>query len=290
MGQYDFVDFPGIRRVRKENLNYRIVDNPKADNKNCLIFFSGNGIYYPNSEEVFDEVIVKNDRYEWENIAKSPLINKNCARIIFVRDVLKQWYVEGISEKNNSIEKVFELLKKLADGYAIETCGNSAGGYAAVLFGCLLKAKKIFTVSGQFFLPEPDVSRGLLLKHRNDSEYSRWYNLKKLTEHYAGKIVYIFPVKCQQDKNQYNFIKGVANICYVPVDSASHGMGLMNLNYQYLFFNDSNRFEKFLIKSEHAKNIGGGYRRLDLLYKTIGFFEATKVVLKIIDRKIKKTD
>ena len=288
MGQYDFVDFPGIRKIRKENLNYKIVDNHEADNKNCLIFFSGNGIYYPNTEDVFDEVIVKNDRYEWENIAKSPLVNKNCARIIFVRDVFKQWYVEGISEENNSIEKVFELLKKLTDGYAIETCGNSAGGYAAVLFGCLLKAKRIFTVSGQFFLPEPDVSRGLLLKHRNDSEYNHWYNLKNLVEHYAGEIVYIFPAKCQQDKNQYNFIKDVANICCVPVDSASHGMGLMNLNYQYLFFNDSARFEKFLIKSEKSKNIGGGYRRLSLLYKTIGFFEAAKVVLKIIGRKIKK--
>lgn len=195
--------------------------------------------------------------------------------------------MEGISEENNSIEKVFELLKKLTDGYAIETCGNSAGGYAAVLFGCLLKAKRIFTVSGQFFLPEPDVSRGLLLKHRNDSEYNRWYNLKNLVEHYAGKIVYIFPAKYQQDKNQYNFIKDVANICFVPVNSTSHGIWLMNLNYQYLFFNDSARFEKFLIKSEKTKNIGGGYRRLDLLYKTIGFFEATKVVLKIIGRKIK---
>lgn len=288
MGQYDFVYFQSVIKIRKKNLNYRIVDNPEADNKNCLIFFSGNGIYFPNTEEVFDEVIVKNNRYEWENIAKSSLINKNCARIIFVRDVFKQWYVEGISDENNSVQKVFELLKRLSYGYSIETCGNSAGGYAAVLFGCLLKAKRIFTVSGQFFLPEPDVSRGLLLNHKNDSEYNRWYNLKDLIEHYAGKIVYIFPTKCQQDKNQYNFIKDVANICYVPVDSASHGMGLMNLNYQYLFFNDSNRFEKFLIKSEHAKNIGGGYRRLDLLYKTIGFFEATKVVLKIIGRKIKK--
>lgn len=89
MGQYDFVDFSGIRKIRKENPNYKIIDNHGADNKNCLIFFSGNGIYYPNSEEVFDEVIVRNDRYEWENIAKSSLINKNCARIIFVRDVFK---------------------------------------------------------------------------------------------------------------------------------------------------------------------------------------------------------
>ena len=114
-------------------------------------------MYFPNEEAEFFDKIIKNNRYEWQNISNDKVFEKKAGKIILVRDVHKQWYVEGISEEYNSVDKTVQLLKSLTDGYEIVTVGNSAGGYAAVLFGCLLNAEKVFTRSGQFFFTNKEV-------------------------------------------------------------------------------------------------------------------------------------
>ena len=55
-----------IRQAYKA-LNYRIVETSARTN-NAIVFFSGNGLYFPNTKEVFENVILNSDRYEWENI------------------------------------------------------------------------------------------------------------------------------------------------------------------------------------------------------------------------------
>ena len=139
-----------VQNIYKTNPNF-IIKETNRKSKICIIFFSGNGLYFPNEEAEFFDKIIKNNRYEWQNISNDKVFEKKAGKIILVRDVHKQWYVEGISEEYNSVDKTVQLLKSLTDGYEIVTVGNSAGGYAAVLFGCLLNAKKVFTISGQFF-------------------------------------------------------------------------------------------------------------------------------------------
>lgn len=107
--------------------NYRIETNKGVTNKRCIIFFSGNGLYYPNMEHTFRETIVKNDRYEWERVAQAETIKQNYEKVIFVRDIYKSFYVKGINYQYPSIDDLLLFLKGLTKGYSIVTCGNSAG-------------------------------------------------------------------------------------------------------------------------------------------------------------------
>ena len=75
--------------------NIKVVDY--SDIKVCYIFFSSHGLYFPNTLEEFEEKVVKQNRFEWENIASSKEIRKVCGRAIFDRDIYKQYYVSVIN-------------------------------------------------------------------------------------------------------------------------------------------------------------------------------------------------
>lgn len=70
--------------------------------------------------------------------------------MIFVRDIYKTFYVKGINHDVSSIDALLELLEEKTAGYQIVTCGNSAGGYMAVIAGKHLSADRIFSFGGQW--------------------------------------------------------------------------------------------------------------------------------------------
>ena len=113
----------------------------------CAIYFSSNGIYFPNTENTFNEIIVKKNRYEWYDTRV-----KDAQKHIFVRDVFKQWYVKGINSQIDTQAKLLDFLRKETEGYDIITIGSSAGGYASALFGTLLHAKIALAFSPQITL------------------------------------------------------------------------------------------------------------------------------------------
>ena len=53
--------------------------------------------------------------------------------MIFVRDMWKQWYINGINQKIDSVEKVIEFLRTETENMRVTTVGNSSGGYMATL-------------------------------------------------------------------------------------------------------------------------------------------------------------
>lgn len=230
---------PIVREVYNNSENIRIIDTPHAQHKykRCLIFFSGNGLYFPNTDECFRQTIIENDRYEWANTAKSELVQRNTDRIILVRDILKQWYAEGVNAKLYTVELTAKHLKELSSGYIVETCGNSAGGYAAVLFGCLLCARRVFSVSGQFVLTNEYICKNpLLQKHKDDAAYSRFFDTRPFLEHYSGEVIYAYPCLWKDDIEQAKMVQGIRQVRAMKVRASSHGAGLMTVNYQYLFF------------------------------------------------------
>lgn len=95
-------------------------------------FFSSNNIYYPNTQDQLEDTIEKN-KFEWENIAKSKSILTKYGKMIFVRDMWKQWYINGINQKIDSVEKVIEFLRTETENMRVTTVGNSSGGYMATL-------------------------------------------------------------------------------------------------------------------------------------------------------------
>lgn len=110
--------------------NYKIEYNNAVINNECVIYFFSNNIWYPNTEEAFRKSIVENNRYEW---------NRNSYRIgkknIYLRDIYKSWYVQGINDKINSVDAIVDWLRKETSGYEVVCIGSSAGGYMAALVG-----------------------------------------------------------------------------------------------------------------------------------------------------------
>lgn len=84
---------------------------------------------------------------------------------VFVRDVRQAWYSLGVEGVSDDIPQTARHLSDvlLEEGIAgtIFT-GASAGGYAALLFGTLLRADEVHAFSPQTFL-----SRRLRLRHRD---------------------------------------------------------------------------------------------------------------------------
>jgi len=183
-------DLPLLETAYSELDNYKIIENSKSTSKHVIIAFSGNGLYYPNEEHILQKKILEEDYYEWYNILKDEI--SKYKKIIFVRDVRKTWYVDGINKKYNTIEKVFDLLKQVTSEYDEITCvGNSAGGYAAVLFGCLLNAKKIFTISGYIHVNNTiyeDLLNPKLLQASKNPEKYKWFDISPLVAEYKGTI------------------------------------------------------------------------------------------------------
>ena len=142
------------------NPNY-LIEYSEADSifedKYCAVYFSSNNIYYPNTKYEFQKQILNKNRFEWYG-ARIQKASKH----IFIRDNKKQWYLEGINNNFNSIEKLEAFLIKETKGYKTIMLGSSAGGYAAVLFGSLLKSEYILSFNGQFKLND-------LLKSSNES-------------------------------------------------------------------------------------------------------------------------
>lgn len=128
--------------------NY-IIEEIDSNNHSCIIFFSGNGLYFPNELEVFRRQIQINNRYEWRKTADSSEIRKKFGKIILLRNIYKNWYLNGINEELNTIDKLAKFLKKETSDKEVTVVGNSAGGFAAFLFGNLIGAKAIFSFSGQ---------------------------------------------------------------------------------------------------------------------------------------------
>lgn len=202
-----------------EKENHR-VESLKNDGEYCVIYFSSNGIYFPNTEETFLNTIVKRDKYEWFNplnrIRKSGLN-------IWVRDIHKQWYVKGINARINSVDGLKDHLAGLVGKRKVITVGSSSGGYAAVLLGILLKAEHIFSFSGQFSLCLDCLSDPLVSDFKKE-ERSRYYDLKDLIKGSAAQIFYFYTHKVGEDQRQAEHIKDCSNVHTFNIAYEHHGI------------------------------------------------------------------
>ncbi len=218
-----------VHQVYKEDNYYCKKHNNKS--QKCIIFFSGNGLYYPNTEQVFELAIIKRNKFEWDNIAKSLYIAKNYEKVIFVRDIFKQWYVTGINDRVDSIEKLYELLKDLCGDNEIVTVGNSAGGYIATLMGYMLNAVAVFSFSGQFMLNAENINYGPIIeRYRSNPNIEKYFDVKKFSNE-VTKVFYFCPDKVQIDIFQLSYIKNTENVFTFLFDSETHGQTINGKDY-----------------------------------------------------------
>ena len=221
-----------IKDIYNNNNNYLIETNKNKKSKICAIYFSSNGIFYPKTDEIFKKTIIQKNRYEWYKTRY-----KNASKHIFIRDINMIWYQYGISKKINTIDKLLTYLKRETDGYDIICIGSSAGGYAAILFGILLDARKCFVSSPCF-----NVKETILLnqKYISNSEYNamkyqyyinnvgKYNDISELIKHTTCKIYYIFPEYSNIDKQKYETVKNIQNVRILKYASDINGQPFSN--------------------------------------------------------------
>lgn len=209
--------------------NYKIIEGNNPESNLCYVFFSGNGIYWPNTVDIFRQTI-DTDYYEWKKTACSEYIINRVARIILVRDLFKTWYLAGINKEYDSIEKVCFLLQKLTMGYKVVTIGNSAGGYMASIVGAYLNAEHVLNFGGQWTLKdelkEENINKNYFLKKgMKEEDINKWFDILD----YVGNTVPIFwfySYYCENDKIQADYYKKYkkrGNIYDFAINSSAHG-------------------------------------------------------------------
>lgn len=157
--QFDFnlgnINSKYLYPIWEERDNYEIVKYSNNSNL-CFVYFSSNGVYFPNEVDVFNKMIINENRFEWKHLNNT--VNSKIGKAIFIRDVFKNFYITGINSNINSIDNLLDFLRKETEGYDVYTIGSSAGGYMAMLAGSLLQVKRIYSFSGQFDISSEDVS------------------------------------------------------------------------------------------------------------------------------------
>lgn len=205
-----------------QGLNYKIKDKSKENfkgKKRCIIFFSSNDLWYPNTESVFREAIIKKDRYEWENIS-----NNSVDREIYVRDIYKSWYVTGINKNVDSVDKLLTLLKKYTAGYVVTTIGISAGGYMAIIIGCLLNAEYVISFSPQTDLTYSEINNNSFLKkYSKDHNKNKYYRVYDVVCKSKTPIYYIVGNKSKADAFYLAECKKMPHFKTIIFASKKHG-------------------------------------------------------------------
>lgn len=241
MGEFFIDDTNEVLNKAYTNENYKII-NTGFHTGRCIIFFSGNGIYYPDNYETFDSLINKKDRFEWENISKSRKIYENFERIIFFRDIFKCWYVKGINNKNDSVSKLVLLCKELVKGYnEVVTCGNSAGGYIATIVGNALSATKIYNFGGQWNI-ESSINRDFMKRLFNEKENSRNLDISSLKG--MNNVYWFYSAFCLDDKKQREYIINNHEIKVFAMNTRIHGDLVFPECYEELLTADNFFLEK----------------------------------------------
>lgn len=194
-----------------------------------LYFFPSNGLYYPNDIGTFCKTIEIEDRFEWERLIEKNELPK-AAKCIYVRDLHKTWYVTGINNKINSLDKLIIFLKEITKGYKVITVGSSAGGYMASIVGAKMNSYLAFNFSGQFslYLDATLIPNYYWLnKYRDDKECNKYYDIcEEIKE--SIPIVYFYPKYCEQDSKQTSLVKEFNNIYSISIDKYTHGETIFN--------------------------------------------------------------
>ena len=246
-------DFPWNRTEiierQYDQPNYRIVSSGRASGKKALIFFSSNGIYYPNTEKEFAEKMIKLDYYDWLNIGKHRLVRAYFSKIVFVRDIYKQWYVTGINRMIDTRTKLCEFLRDELKGYDITTCGSSSGGYMAALMGALLNAERIIDSSGQFNLSANLGKEPFLDLMSDDPVVKDQLSLKNIIKGCTGSLYYFYSARNEGDIKQNEHIKDL-NLKSFAMNSDKHNRTIKPVCFPYVLTMPKDKLDSLRKKYE----------------------------------------
>lgn len=257
--KFDIRDWENpLLREAYDQKNYCCIDTG-ADSNICYIFFSSNGLYYPDTEAVFRTQILEKNRYEWKWVVKNSRIPNVAGRIIYVRDIYKCWYSKGINSKINTIDKVIVLLKELTNHYRVITVGSSAGGYMAVLSAIMLKAGYCLNFSGQYHIAK---------------ELGNPYcDLTKFLGDYGGEIFYFVPAYYEEDRKEYLSVRDFACVKAFLFDGHKHASTMLTGNMCDIVDCSEDRLLFYFRKYEGKK-----IKKMEFLFYTVPVPKQVKIL------------
>jgi hypothetical protein len=266
-----------VNDIYQNNPNYRIEYLDSLPNQICVIYFSSNDIYYPNTDKSFIYNIKEKDKYEWYG-TRIP----NAYKHIFLRDIKKQWYLSGINKDIYTPQMLLAFLQKETLGYSVILVGSSAGGFASVLYGSLLNAIKVYTFNGQFEINSllktstPDIDP-LIFRYASDENLRPFYDTKPFINNHT-KIFYFHSSKSQWDMEQLDHMKdtGIHLISFI---TNHHGIPFLKCNIPPIFSLDSEKLLKLKNKKHHP---------LFFSIQQVGLIETVRGLYLQISNKLKK--
>jgi len=230
---YSFqVDSEIVKSFYETKDNYLIEYSEDIAKEYCIIYFSSNDIYYPNTEAAFRSQLINKNNFEWYK-TRICMGHKH----IFVRDIQKQFYLAGINSRVNSSQKLLNFLKDEAAGYQIITVGSSSGGFASVTYGQLLNAERIYSFNGTFEIRtkldlSTEVINPIIFRNMGNKEVSYWFDTRNFISH-ASAIFYFQSMKSAYDVKQYTHVKDL-QINRIQFKNSRHGIPFLRTNLHHV--------------------------------------------------------
>ena len=268
---------PLVLDVYRHQANYRIETDEDAKGDLCAVYFSSNGIYSENTEEEFTRVILEKDRFEWSRNRVQA-----AKKHVFLRDVTKNMYQNGISETMNSLEKMIDFLREETKGYRLVTVGSSSGGYCACAAGVMLNAERVYSFTGQFsvyisFFQVPygpvdvfDLSDEALYP----PEKVKYYNIIDHMKCCNVPIFYFSSLQ-KQDLVQLHLAKQQFNIFTFAMKSKEHRRPVYGFNFNDIINMDDNVLKRLGEKYSDRK-----ISRFWFSVQVTGFWQTVRLLLK----------
>jgi hypothetical protein len=148
--------------------NELIIKSSNINTEYCIISFSSRCIHKPE-------------------FVKSLTKYLNDADLYFYYDTYDVWYSKGIDGISRNVDETVTYLKNICNKYKYVYCiGASMGGYAAILYGSLIKVNYVLA-----FIPQTIITNYVDYKYtdlkniiNNDTKYLLVGNLDKKKENY----------------------------------------------------------------------------------------------------------
>jgi hypothetical protein len=276
------IDSSFVKEKFKED-NFSIeYDNEisEEDNKLCAIYFSSHEIYFPNTYAAFEYSILKKDKYEWIG-NKLPNAHKH----IFIRDIKKQWYLNGINDKLNHPSKVLEFLRNETKGYRVITIGSSAGGYAALLFGNLLTCERVYAFNASLNLFEKiktsnAVENPILFSLLFDKEMEIYFDLGNILTTKSDNY-YFQSCLSTNDVNQFDSLRKEkqSNLKIIRFITSNHGIPFLRINLKNILTFTASELDNYVNTKVHP---------LVFSVNLIGLISTFIFTIKALKNKLKK--
>jgi len=184
--------------------------------------------------------------FEFSNTTKKLDVNK-----IYLRDFSRTWYHSGLFGRSKSIDETVLFLKRKIDesgANKVVVLGNSMGGYAAILFGILIKANIVHAFAPQTFLNNVDYlklitrnDRKIQYLHNNFS--NQYFDLKNVIQLHnnLGEFNIYYDSTNEIDKKFAMHLKDSKHVMLHPFCGGGHGL--------IKILRDSGELQKIIIAS-----------------------------------------